>query len=875
MKATLWAAPFISKSFLGLLLSLMLTLPLTLVQRAEAQTVTVAFSGNFNAGSIDTLGLFGPPGANLGGLPFSISSWYYPSKLILNSDQCENTQPWYCATVSGIESVSVTVNGITNTVTNIRNEQNAPETSGGVGAGPGQLGGVVIVSCIDGTGNNYGSCNDAGWSVSYSPSTGGNNSINNPGLPSNGTDVFFGYGTHYCNCPSWYGVVNALSFVSPYLLGKSGKNLGDLNLNTILPNLQTPDSASALAADGASAAIVLFQVSSMDPVTFTTNNGTTLLKYQDDFLTTLPTPGNTTLTVTPISIGSLIYAVALLQAPQAGVTPAYSTPITITAQQQGGQVQQAYLPLIPPPVLLVPGLWNKKTSMEYFGSTLSSEAPWASYSSDLIYSLRYDGTLSFASTDSVDQMGNAIASLRRSLQSQGVVGARVDLVAHSMGGLLLRAYSSGTDPGPCDKILNEVNTDPYRSLEDRCQGQFHTIITLDTPEAGSKMASYLYRNEGDTLEATAISDGNAYDFWEAFCASRGATTVAQCLAAYSQPVNAGAVQSLEPDSKALQAAPSPNIPNTTWTAISATNESGIVHKLLSLFIRAVYSSRSDAPSINRILRGQNDDVVALTSELSGPPALYVTDTNLSHTGIFGRGFGDGVTDSPVTVAQTACWLQQPMNPSCASAEPRNMGISMISSAQAEEIQLAPGQLAIGMLSTAKLGSPVTLQLKAGGLRSLEIEQIGEGDSNAHDTVNIPAGDAAGSSVTVIPRVLGKVHFEFTGHFADGSLGMAHSVVNVSVDPLSIVGLRADQEFNTIVINGAKSTYKLHPEIKVRGLSDTVDVEKALTTYRVSSAESDPAVKVDQDGRVTGMHSGTASVMVQFEGYTDKIDVLVK
>ena len=73
----------------------------------------------------------------------------------------------------------------------------------------------------------------------------------------------------------------------------------------------------------------------------------------------------------------------------------------------------------------------------------------------------------------------------------------------------------------------------------------------------------------------------------------------------------------------------------------------------------------------------------------------------------------------------------------------------------------------------------------------------------------------------------------------------------------------------------RSTYQLHPEIKVRGLSDSVDTVRELTTYRLSSSESNPAATVDPYGKITGVHSGKATIIVQFEGHTDKLDVLVQ
>ena len=284
---------------------------------ATAQEVAVSFSGNLGSAQTDNLGLFGPIGGDLSGKPFSVSYHYDPGKLVLNSNQCEQygVETWWCAVESGAITTTVTINSIEESLTNIRNPSHAVFTTAGlyVGVAAGGEYGVFIENCQDGTGNLYGPCAGQGWYVDYNT---GPNTLANPGYPTNGTNVsleYFPSGTGDIG-ETLNGVAGALSFVSPFLLDT--KNLGNLDLATLLPNQTTPDSATALVADGTSAAIVLLQVPTMDPVTFTTNNGTTLLPWDQNFLQKSPSQGETTLNdVTPIPIGSLLYAVALLQAP--------------------------------------------------------------------------------------------------------------------------------------------------------------------------------------------------------------------------------------------------------------------------------------------------------------------------------------------------------------------------------------------------------------------------------------------------------------------------------------------------------------------------------------------------------------------------------
>jgi pimeloyl-ACP methyl ester carboxylesterase len=150
----------------------------------------------------------------------------------------------------------------------------------------------------------------------------------------------------------------------------------------------------------------------------------------------------------------------------------------------------ASLNLVPPPILFVHGLWGNKKSLLFHQTVLAQMAPWSSYPDQLV-AVGYPGAASFYLPESLSDMGTDVTTILGAVKSKGIVVGRVDVVAHSMGGLLVRAYSSGT-----------CTTTGYRSLKNRCQGQFHTIVTLDTPEAGSGLATYLLANQ----QARAFSD---------------------------------------------------------------------------------------------------------------------------------------------------------------------------------------------------------------------------------------------------------------------------------------------------------------------------------------------------------------------------------
>jgi pimeloyl-ACP methyl ester carboxylesterase len=661
----------------------------------------------------------------------------------------------------------------------------------------------------------------------------------------------------------------ALSLVSPFLLGAS--DLSNLDLATLLPKLPSLASAEAtgLVADGTSAAIALWATNTAEDVTFTTSNGTTLLPYVPSFLAAAPTVGSESLTIPAanlITIGSVLYAAALVQAPPPAVTPSFSDPIIVTAQQ-GTQTGGVSMSLVPPPVLLVHGIWGNENSLSFYKSTLTGEAPWSN-DANSIYSMTYPGAASFASSGSIGAMKNEAASIIESLQGQGVVGARMDVIAHSMGGLLLRSYSSGSQHGPCDSDVT-MNTAPYRSLQDRCQGQFHTIVTLDTPEDGSALATYLLQHESSTVSTAAPNYIRLA--WILFCGTSDPTvTVEQCFAYNNMSVTGGAVASLVPNNKTLNATPSPNIPDATWRALTATDTSGILYTTLTTLIEAI-NPPGTAPTLSDILRGPNDDIVALASQLTGPPSVFVTLEGLAHTTI--NGHGSAVTNSSAAAAVASCWLRDPTSPACSSvSEP-----TLVSGEYTQEANPTTGRLIIDpVLSEGLIGQPLALHVQADGVKSLEISQLGPNmaDTDVVDVFDSPRLSEPGATINVVPRVLGKVRFSVLALFSDGTSELANETVNVSVEPSSITHLRADSQFTQVVMLDSQSTYFLAPQVTIRGLAKPVTV-RSLATYRLVSPAVDPPVIVDLEGKLTSVHPGTAIIEVIFEGHSDRVNVVVK
>ena len=163
----------------------------------------------------------------------------------------------------------------------------------------------------------------------------------------------------------------------------------------------------------------------------------------------------------------------------------------------------------------------------------------------------YSGDIAFDDIATQQQIDMQIRATTMQLSASGIVAARFDTVAHSMGGLVMRAYSGM--PG-------------YHSSQNRTLGAIHQIITLDTPETGSELASFLLANKNTRFSLLAQGNSGLV----ALVGCKANFTVGGCIMQIQGPVDAGAVASLAPNSPNIANLPSPKIPMATWNAFAST-----------------------------------------------------------------------------------------------------------------------------------------------------------------------------------------------------------------------------------------------------------------------------------------------------------------
>ena len=684
----------------------------------------------------------------------------------------------------------------------------------------------------------------------------------------------------------------SLAALDPFLVGAG--HLDNMDLATFLagnPNLSAY-AARALSADGASAAILLFESASNSSVTFEINSAASLLPYTDNFLTTPPATGQSSLTVSNlIQIGPEYYAPALVQGPLAGYSS--NNTISITATQDGAQTGENFALTIPP-LVLVHGLWGDRKSLSQAESYLRSHAPWKAAPA-LVEPVCYSKYLRFDAKK--DPLGNGndpcevtsraalqteIDSLMAELDSEQIAGARVDLVVHSMGGLVARNYASQPK---------------YASLRNRMQGQFHAIVTLNTPETGSLLAPFLISKRDAKRKAPWWTSQGF--IWEQVC---GNATVAKCFDANGYPIYApslsvktGAVYSLDPDGPSLNNPnlSGPNIANATWRAISSTKPGNSALALgLDTLIAALYRNpdSNKVPTVDSVLQDEpNDAIVTLQSQTQGAQGnqLY-TFAKLSHTSLVSSILtwltGDNINDNSVTDDPTqsvdklaACWIETTGSDSCLT--PRAAIAANTEAAETSPRMLRPvDRLTVRGPTRATLDAPfeATLRVPPSGLHpQLSVYQLGETGRVKPEDV-MASGANGVLHIRITPKLLGPVTLGVRAVFGDGGVSVRTLHIFVAPPAAPPLSFRAnDLPVLVLTRDSDTATTMAHPSALYPAPIGWLDLNARFVTWKLVPQAGAPAIRIDPNGLIHALAPGEANVEAKLGTATAGLRVIVR
>jgi pimeloyl-ACP methyl ester carboxylesterase len=432
-----------------------------------------------------------------------------------------------------------------------------------------------------------------------------------------------------------------------------------------LASVNTAPGASSLAADGLSAVVLVYTGTPQDDpeddpqdqgdVTFAlsaTGTGSplgALAPFDPNYLTSPspvgPSAGNQALDV-PVNTGQCDSTgtctfLALLWGPSTmppDLLP-YNT-LTVTATQSGADSNpQASVDIVPPPVVLVHGIWSSAADAwvnSGFRRYLQSNYPHAQF---YLADYAVSSALAFDSATTQGILHSAIDDALAGAASQGMAARSVDVVGHSMGGLVTRYFLSNLSP----ESVPELPSSPV-----------HKLITIGTPHLGSNLAERLVSNPTQPLQVADI-------VMQTLCTGLPACTLGNVFAQrlhkpFDNKVNTGA-QSLAPNSPQLQLLS----PTNVFSAIVGQAPDSITVLSTEWDLNWVIGDFLPGQTVASILNSPpdtNDTIVAATSQ-DPVGAANIADTaticNIVHTALPGSG-DTGETGSQAVWDQVDSWL---------------------------------------------------------------------------------------------------------------------------------------------------------------------------------------------------------------------------
>jgi len=307
----------------------------------------------------------------------------------------------------------------------------------------------------------------------------------------------------------------------------------------------------------------------------------------------------------------------------------------------------------------------------------------------------------------------AIADELSSAASQGVIARQVDVVAHSMGGLVTRYFLD--------------NPPPY-SLSYLPSNPVHKLITIGTPQVGSPLATTLWNNRTTVAIPADISPVVA-----ALCSLLSSCTLGDLFARLDKPVSTG-VQSLIPGNQVMGSQVYSSILGEAPESSFPPLPGSCTELLLDILLAAFLPSQTDYG----ILGGYPNDTIVQGSSQSAGAGQTSPVSGIVHTSLCG-GYDTGETGSQVVWSQAAYWL---------------MGGS--GAAPTQNLSARPIRVPAASQSRAQANSPATALpvLDLTGYTQVPASNVSFSPaSNSTLTINSATSITATSSTKTITEVL--------------------------------------------------------------------------------------------------------------------------
>jgi pimeloyl-ACP methyl ester carboxylesterase len=271
---------------------------------------------------------------------------------------------------------------------------------------------------------------------------------------------------------------------NPLALNEAGEVISPDSPENVDRLTATLPTRIGVMADGVSQ--LLLRVQTTNAITFSVSPRIGQLRAL-----TADSANSTTVTIQPVrDTHGFSWAFALFIAPDDLPGANVRKEVVISAREPG-KAGSVRLRVENPPVLLVHGLWSNsatwdglRTYLEQKDHTICSEPECiVNYGAEQP-APSFDPRATTADDQfAVNHLIEKTANTLNTIRAEGLAVAQVDVVAHSLGGLIARARVALTDTNRA-----------YRRKDNFQRGDFHKLITVGTPHQGTPAADFLISN---------------------------------------------------------------------------------------------------------------------------------------------------------------------------------------------------------------------------------------------------------------------------------------------------------------------------------------------------------------------------------------------
>jgi pimeloyl-ACP methyl ester carboxylesterase len=260
------------------------------------------------------------------------------------------------------------------------------------------------------------------------------------------------------------------------------------------------------------------------------------------------------------------------------------------------------------PIVLVHGIWTDSTlswKFTHFKKALEDN----NFNVSLADYGKYNATtfdpiaISEKGNYGIDSIRNATKEILQKYEDKGIAASQVDIVAHSMGGLMARGLSQQSD---------------YKNENNYMKGYIHRLITIGTPHFGAELAGILYDHR-DKYYCHFWNSSNFKLFVTPHNNCSGDQTPLKLRDIYknlSIPIDEGGIEALKPESDAYSHLYKTNISSYAIIGNWKPNAQNS-HQYLERF----YQNITDNPDFKlegkEVFGEDNDLQVSITSQSGG------------------------------------------------------------------------------------------------------------------------------------------------------------------------------------------------------------------------------------------------------------------